>query len=111
MKAKRNQSQQEKRNELVETRRNFLRRPRETKESNKQPDPRGSSTKIASAKNINARKLKERKQDKHKRHEKRQRHRNEIMARDKRHPESSQPAKDFLKAKRNQSLQENGTNS
>ena len=28
------------------------------------------------------------------------------MARDKRHPESSQPAKDFLKAKRNQSLQE-----
>ena len=37
---------------------------------------------------------------------KRQRHRNERMARDKRHPESSQPAKDFLKAKRNQSLQE-----
>ena len=28
------------------------------------------------------------------------------MAREKRHPESSQPAKDFLKAKRNQSLQE-----
>ena len=36
------------------------------------------------------------KQVKHKKHEKRQRHRNERKARDKRHPESSLPAKGLL---------------
>ena len=69
MKAKRNQSQQEKRAELVETKRNCVRRPRETKIAKQAAQSKSSSAHKASAMNIDACSLKKIEQDKHKWHE------------------------------------------